>query len=63
MRVPARPVVRGNPLQFLSRALQSVLNALHDSRERQARRIIEDFRRRDGNEVANLRGMGVMKRG
>jgi hypothetical protein len=37
-------VARGNGLHFLSRALQSVLNALRDSRERQARRIIEDYR-------------------
>jgi len=48
MRVAVRTVARGNGLQLLSRVLQSVLNALRDSRERQARRIIEDYRRRCG---------------
>jgi len=48
MKVAVRTVARGNGLQLLSRILQSVLNALQDSRERQARRIIEDYRRRCG---------------
>jgi hypothetical protein len=46
LKVPVRTVALGNGLQLLSRVVHSVLNALQDSRERQARRIIEDYRRR-----------------
>jgi hypothetical protein len=46
MRVPVHTVARGKGFRLLSRVLQSVLHALQDSRKRQARRIIEDYRRR-----------------
>ncbi len=36
---------RGNGLALLWRAVQSVLDALRESRERAARRLIEDHRR------------------
>ena len=46
--MPKSVTVRGNTLQLLSRALRSVLEALQDSRERAARRIVEDYRRQSG---------------
>jgi len=46
--MPKSVTVRDNTLQLLSRALRSVLEALQDSRERAARRIIEDYRRQSG---------------
>jgi len=46
--MPAPVAVRSNTLQLLSRALRSLLEAMHDSRKRAARRIIEDYRRQCG---------------
>ena len=46
--MPKSVTVRGNTLQLLLRALRSVLEALQDSRERAARRIVEDYRRQSG---------------
>jgi hypothetical protein len=43
--MPKSVAMRNIALQQLSRALRSVLEALQDSRERAARRIIEDYRR------------------
>jgi hypothetical protein len=40
--------VRPDALPPWARALQSVLKALHESRERAARRIVEDYRRQCG---------------
>jgi hypothetical protein len=42
--VPLRPAVRSNGWQLLRRAAHSVLQALRESRERAARRIIEEHR-------------------
>jgi hypothetical protein len=44
MRVPLRPVARSHVLQLLRRAAHGVLQALRESRERAARRIIEEHR-------------------
>jgi hypothetical protein len=44
MRVPLRPAARGHVLQLLRRAAHGVLQALRCSRERAARRIIEEHR-------------------
>jgi|GraSoi2013_100cm_1033763.scaffolds.fasta_scaffold823690_1 hypothetical protein len=44
MRVPLRPAARSNVLQLLRRAAHGVLQALRESRERAARRIIEEHR-------------------
>jgi hypothetical protein len=41
---PTGQAASGNGLRLLRRAAQSVLDALRDSRERAARRIIEDYR-------------------
>jgi hypothetical protein len=46
--MPKSETVHSNALQRLSCALRSVLEALQDSRERAARRIIEDYRRQSG---------------
>jgi len=47
MRAPTRPASRGNGLRLLRRAAQKVLQALRDSRQRTARKIIEDYRRQN----------------
>jgi hypothetical protein len=44
MRVPLRPAARSHVLQLLRRAAHGVLQALRCSRERAARRIIEEHR-------------------
>jgi hypothetical protein len=44
MRVPLRPAARSHVLQLLRRAAHGVLQALRCSRERTARRIIEEHR-------------------
>jgi hypothetical protein len=46
--MPKSVTVRSSALRRLSRALRSLLEALQDSRERTARRIIEDYRRQSG---------------
>ena len=40
--------VRGRPEPLLSQIMRSVLQALHESRKRAARRMIEDYRRQSG---------------
>jgi hypothetical protein len=42
--MPARAPARSIGVKWLRRAVQGVLDALRDSRERAARRIIEDHR-------------------
>ena len=44
---PTRPAARGNGLLLLRRAARIVLEALRESRERAAQRIIEDYRRQN----------------
>jgi hypothetical protein len=44
MRVPLRPAARSHVLQLLRRAAHGVLQALQESRERAARRIIREHR-------------------
>jgi hypothetical protein len=61
IRLPMRPTSRSNGLRLVWRVLQGFLRALQDSRERQAQRIIADYRGQSRSETAAGAARKAMK--